>query len=249
MSRARIFFGALALALCPCMPRAALGATTATMRAAFTPERLGAATTVSFSFQIAAHGQAPALLTGMDFHYPANLGIVTSGLGVASCQPAELEARGPAACPPDSRMGSGSALVQIPIGPEIVSETADVALVAGPSPDGYIHLLVSATGESPVAARIVLFTELLPGRLELAVPPIPSLPEAPYVAVVHMRFTLGGDLTYYEPVHGHNVAYHPVGIGLPRNCPRGGFPFSASFTFLGGGSAQARTVVTCPKGR
>jgi len=247
MSRARIL--AVALALCACLPGAAHAAATATMSAAFAPNRLGAATTVSFNFQIAAGEQAPDLLTGIDFRYPANLGIATSGLGVASCPVAELEAHGPSACPPDSRMGSGSARVEIPIGPEIVRETAQLALIAGPSQDGYVQILISATGESPVAARIVLSTQLEPGDLQIAVPPIPSLPEAPYVALVRMHFTLGGNLTYYERVHGRNVAYHPVGVGLPRSCPRGGFPFAASFAFLDGGHAQAQTAVACPAGR
>jgi hypothetical protein len=237
------------LALGACLPGAARAATTARMSAAFAPERLGAATTVSLGFQIAAGGQAPALLTGMDFHYPENLGIATSGLGVAACLPADLQAHGPAACPPDSRMGYGSALVEIPIGPEIVRETARVALLAGPSRDGYLHLLASATGESPVAARIVLATQLLPGRLQIAVPPIPSLPEAPYVAVVRMHLTLGGNLVYYERVHGRSVPYHPAGIGLPKSCPRGGFRFSATFSFLDGTRAQAQTSVACPRGR
>jgi hypothetical protein len=219
------------------------------MSAAFAPDRLGAAATVSFGFQIAAGDQAPALLTGMDFRYPVNLGIATSGLGVAACPPARLEAYGPAACPANSRMGYGSALVEIPIGPELVRETARVVLLAGPSPDGYLHLLVSATGRSPVIARIVLSTRLLPGRLQLAVPPIPSLPEGPYVSVLQMRLTLGGNLIYHESVHGRSVAYRPAGIGLPKSCPRGGFRFSATFSFLDGGHATAHTAVACPRGR
>ena len=248
MSRALLI--AVTLALCGALPGAgtgtALGATTATMSATFTPNRLGAATTLSFSFQIAAGGAAPALLTGVDFRYPANLGIATSGLGVASCPVAAIEAHGPSICPPDSRMGSGSALVEIPIGSDLVRETAQVALLAGPSQNGYVHLLASVTGESPVAARVVLSTQLQPGLLQIPIPPIPSLPEAPYVAVVRMHLTIGGQLTYYEPVHGKERAYHPVGIGIPRTCPRRGFPFSASFTFLDGGHAQARTAVACP---
>jgi hypothetical protein len=219
------------------------------MNTTFTPYRLGAATTLSFSFQIAAGGADPALLRSVDFRYPANLGIATSGLGVASCSPTALEAHGPSVCPPDSRMGSGSALVEIPIGSDLVQETAQVALVAGPSQNGYVHILASVTGKSPVAARVVLSTQLQPGLLQIPVPPIPSLPEAPYVAVVRMHLTLGGHLTYYEPVHGKNVAYQPVGIGLPRSCPRGGFPFAAAFGFLDGGRAEARTAVACPRGR
>jgi hypothetical protein len=217
------------------------------MSAAFTPERLGAATTVSFAFQIAAGGGAPVPLSGVELAYPRNLGFATSGLGLAACSPAVLEALGPAACPANSHMGYGSALVEIPIGPELVSETVRLALFAGPSPDGYLHLLVSATGESPVIALVVLSGELFPGHLSIVVPPIPSLPEAPYVALVEMHLTLGGHLTYYETVRGARVAYHPAGVGLPSRCPRGGFAFAAAFGFLDGSASRARTVVPCPR--
>jgi hypothetical protein len=217
------------------------------MRAAFTPERLGAATTVSVAFQIVSGGGAPAALTGVEIAYPRNLGFATSGLGLAACSPIELEVEGPAACPANSHMGYGSALVEIPIGPELVQEAVRLALFAGPSPDGYLHLLVSATGESPVIALVVLSGELFPGHLSIVVPPIPSLPEAPYVALVEMHLTLGGHLTYYEDVRGRSVAYHPAGVGLPSRCPRGGFPFAATFAFLDGSASRARTAVLCPR--
>jgi hypothetical protein len=64
-----------------------------------------------------------------------------------------------------------------------------------------------------------------------------------------MHLTLGGRLTYYERVHGRNIAYHPAGIGLPRSCPRGGFPFAATFRFLDGRHAGAQTRVPCPRHR
>jgi hypothetical protein len=240
----------LPLALCAALPSTASAAPTATMSAAFAPDRLGASAALSLGFQIdAAAGQIPSPLTELDFHFPANLGIATSGLGVASCPPAALAAHGPSSCPPDSRMGSGSARVEIPVGGGVETETASLALVAGPSPDGYVRLLVAATGLSPVIARIIIPSLLLTGELELAVPLVESLPEAPDVSVVQVHLTLGGNLTYYEVLHGKRVAYHPVDIGLPRSCPRGGFRFSTTFSFLDGARAQAQTAVPCPRGR
>jgi hypothetical protein len=248
MSRARQLV--IAVALCAALPGNALGATTTTMSAAFTPDRLGASTTVSLGFKIRAPaGQVPSPLTGLDFHYPANLGIATTGLGVASCQTAELQAHGASSCPPDSRMGSGSARVEVPVGGGVETESASLALVAGPSPDGYVRLLIAATGLSPVIARIVIPSLLETGEFQLAVPLIESLPEAAYVSVVRANLIIGGNITYYEPVHGRNVPYRPAGIGIPRSCPRGGFRFSADFSFQDGGHAQARTAVACPRGR
>jgi hypothetical protein len=247
MSRTRTL--AATLAVCACTPAVALATPTATMTAAFSPERLGAPTTITASVQIFWSERRPPVLTGAQLAYPRNLGFATSGLGLAACDPALLEENGPEACPANSHMGGGSALVEVPIGGYLNRETVQLTVLAGPSPNGYLHLLVSAVGASPVAALVVLYAELLPGRLSITVPPIPTLPEGPHVALVAMHLKLGGHLTYYERVHGKNVAYHPTGIGLPRRCPRGGFPFGATFAFLDGRHASAHTRVPCPHKR
>jgi hypothetical protein len=144
-------------------------------------------------------------------------------------------------------MGSGTAIVAIPFGSVVVKEPVQLALLAGPSSDGYLHLLAYASGKFPVEAAVVLTAVLLAGRLSITVPPIPSLPAAPYVAVEEMHLTLGGHLTYFETVKGRRVAYHPAGVGLPRSCPRGGFPFAATFAFIDGSSARAHAAVACPR--
>ncbi len=238
----------LAIALCAC-PAAAIGAPpTATIMARFTPERLGSATTVSFDFLISDPDSGlPAPLMGVQIGYPSNLGFVTSGLGVAACSPVVLEGAGPAGCPPDSRMGAGSARAVLPIGPELVSEQVRLELFAAPSADGHLHVLVYASGAYPVIAQVVMSGVLLAGHLSIVVPPIPGLPAGPYVAVTEMQLTLGGHLTYYERVGARTVSYRPAGVGLPRHCPRGGFPFSARFAFSDGASAHADTAVPCPR--
>ena len=217
------------------------------MSAAFQPEHLGAPTTVSFGFRIKQSGSDPAALIGVELAYPHDLGLATSDLGVSACPPAQLEVLGPAGCPADSRMGYGTALVEIAFGADLVKETVQLALLAGPSPNGYLHLLVYAKGKFPVEADIILTAELRAGHLAITVPPIPSLPAAPYVAVTNMHLTLGGHLTYYETIKGRRVAYHPVGVGLPSTCPSGGFPFAATFLLLDGERASSHVAVACPK--
>lgn len=187
----------------------------------------------------------PSPLREIDLEYPPNLGFVTSGLGLATCSAERLQAGGPGACPPNSLIGLGSALVEFPVGPEVVRETAQLAVLAGPSPNGYLRFLVSATGHKPVAARIVMSTVLLAGHLRIAVPLVPSLPEAPDVAVTRLHLTLGGHLRYYTRVHGTMRAYRPRGISLPSSCPRGGFRFAATFAFLSGERTSATTTVPC----
>jgi hypothetical protein len=227
----------------------ASAAQTARLSAKFTPERLGAQTSMSIGFQILASTSIPSPLTGVQLRYPANLGLATSGLGTATCEPATLELSGPAGCPRNSIMGSGEASARFRIGPEVFTENASLGVVAGPPQQGLLQLLVSATGISPVATRIVMASVLHPGEIALAVPLVPSLPEGEDVSVVAVHATLGGDLTYLERSHGRQVSYRPKGIALPRRCPRGGFPFSARFTFLDATQARARATVRCPARR
>jgi hypothetical protein len=230
-------------------PASATAAQTARLSARFTPERLGAPTSMMVSFRIFSASGIPSPLTGVRLHYPQNLGLAISGLGTAICEPAVLELNGPAGCPRDSTMGSGEAFARFQIGPEVFSESATLGVVAGPEQEGFLGLLVSATGLSPVAARIVMSSVLEPGLITLSVPLVPSLPEGQPVSVIGVDATLGGKLVYTRSVRGRIVRYRPRGISLPRRCPPGGFRFSASFSFLDGTSASAAYSVSCPRRR
>lgn len=241
---------AAAAALCAlALPASAPGTQLTSISAHFSPERLGSHAAVSLGFEVrTADGSLPSALTGIAFRYPPQLGLGTSGLGEATCNAAKLAYYGPRVCPPNSIMGYGSALAEFQVSPEISEETASIVLAAGTSQNGYVRLLIAATGTFPVQARIVMSALLLPGRLQFSVPLVPGIPEGPDVAVVRVKATLGGRLTYYERSHGRRIAYRPAGILLPRRCPRGGFRFGATFAFLDGTTAQAHTVVRCPRG-
>jgi hypothetical protein len=244
LSRTRILAAAVAIYLA--LAAGGSAAQTASMTAGFTPEKLGAPTTLSLGFQLGG-GELPPPLTAVDFRYPANLGLLTSGLGLASCDPVELQEHGPSTCPANSLMGHGSALIEVPVGSEVLTETAQIALLAGPSQDGSTRILISATGASPVAAGFVMPTVLLAGRLHITLPLVPSFPGAPDLSVVRIQATLGGNLTYYQRAHGKMIAYHPRGIELPKRCPRGGFRFAAAFAFVDRSTAAAHTTVACPR--
>jgi hypothetical protein len=222
----------------------------ASLTAAFRPERLGAPTTVSFGIRIDPPAQSEAAaLSELEVGYPLDLGLATSGLGVQACDPTALEAVGTRACPADSKMGQGSALLEVPFGPTLVRERFALGIYAAPSTDGYLHLAILAHGAEPVLARVVLPAVLLPGRLKVTVPPIASLPGAPFATLISMRATLGGALTYYERVHRRTIAYRPRGIGLPDRCPRGGWRLAASFVFVDGQRSRAATAIPCPHER
>ena len=236
---------------CACLPTTAHAAQLAKLHVTFTPDRLGAATTVEFTIQIKAPADAiPSPLTALDMSYPGNLGITTSGLGLATCTETILEYFGAEGCPADSRMGQGSALAEIPIGPAIERETAEVAIFRTPERNGQLSILFYANAPSPISAQAVLPGQLLPepdqGHLTIEVPLIASLPGGPNVAIIRLHATLGPrGLTYYERIHNKLISYHPNGILLPDHCPHGGFPFTASLTFEDPSPTSASTTVPC----
>jgi hypothetical protein len=219
----------------------------ATLAAAFTPKRLGAATTVTVGLKIHAGEEiAPAPVSSIELRFPSNLGFATSGLGLASCDPQALQKNGAAVCPADSRVGSGSAVAAVGFGPTVVREGVSLESFAAPSTDGYLHLAILASGDYPVVARIVLSAVLLAGRLRISVPEVPGLPGGPNVALAAITATLGGSLTYFEHTGGRDVAYRPKGIGLPDHCPRGGWKLAARLAFADGTHSAAETVIPCP---
>jgi hypothetical protein len=220
------------------------------LRASFSPYQLGGRTTIGFDFKIAAPpGQIPSAVTDIDVHYPQNVGIVLSGLGVAACTPALL---GETGCPTDSIMGGGSALAELRFGEQVVSEHARLTIARAQNEEGHIALLFYAVGPSPVDTQILSPAQLVPaappfgGRLNIELPLVQSVPGAPDVAITQMQATIGPQgVTYTKQLAGLTIPYTPRGILLPPTCPRGGFPFAAEFTFLDGSHPTARAVIPC----
>jgi hypothetical protein len=244
--------------LCACLvaSTAAQAGTSATLSAAFTPERLGQRSTLDFGFSFSFAPPAepvPPPLTQIELRYPDNLGIALSGLGLATCTAQMLEASGPSGCSRDAVMGHGQALTGIVLGSTIITENAPITVVRAPDEEGRIELLFYAEGTTPVTTRIVFPGLLLPasapfgGLVSIGVPLVPTLPGAPYISVISLHATLGPiGVTYYEQVGGRTLAYQPKGILLPTSCPGGGFPFAAEFHFLNNNVAQTHTAVPCP---
>jgi hypothetical protein len=229
----------------------------ATLDASFSPNRLAAPTTITFGFHLAtSEGAAPPPLTEMDLRMPAGMNYTTTTLGLATCQPAALVAKGLAGCPANSRLGYGSANVEVPFGVGAGHEIPEIQAVSGPSPKGNLTVLFYANGLYPVYAQLAFSGEVLPdsgrfgSQLATTVPLITSVPGGPDVSVLSVTSTIGpSHLTYYKHVHGRLVSFHPRGVSVPERCPRGGFPFAAEFTFLDGSHTSAQTTVPCPPAR
>jgi hypothetical protein len=232
-------------------------AQTVTLHTSFSPDRLGASTTIGFGFDIAgSNGSIPPPLESISLRLPPGIDYLSTTLGLAICQPAALLAEGLAGCPPNSRLGHGSAYVEVPFGLGSGRELPDIQALMGPPRNGNIVVLFYANGLEPVDAQVVFEGELiagsqvLGGSLNAAVPLIPSVAGGPPVSIVSVNATIGpAGLTYYEHVHGHTLSFHPKGVSVPLRCPHGGFPFSARFVFQGGTATLARRTVPCPRRR
>ncbi len=229
----------------------------ATLHASFSPDRLATPTTISFSFHLAtAEGTAPPPLSRMSLRMPAGMNYTTTTLGLALCKPAALLAEGLRGCPANSRLGYGSALVEVPFGTGDGHEIPELQALAAPSSTGNLTVLFYANGLQPVDAQVAFSGEVLPdtgrygSQLAATIPFVTSVPGGPDVSIVTVTTTIGpSHLTYYRHSHGHLIAFHPRGVSVPERCPHGGFPFAADFGFLDGTGTSATTTVPCPPGR
>src|ERR1700678_3948171 len=119
----------------------------ATLDASFSPDRLGAPTTITFGFHLAtSENAAPPRLTALALQIPAGMNYTTTTLGLAICRPAALAAAGIAGCPANSRLGHGSAYVEVPFGTGAGHEIPEIQAVSGPSRTGNLTVLFYANG-------------------------------------------------------------------------------------------------------
>jgi len=259
----RVFLtGLIVVCLSMCFCGSALAAQTASLYASLSPERLGAHTTIFLGFRISSvppASQSP--LTNVSVRLPGEMGLATSGLGIENCRLNMLEARGTFGCPVDALMGRGIATAEIPIGGEIISESAQIEVFSAPVREGRLALWVFADAHTPVGAEPVFPAAVVSApapygeAIDATIPLIPTLPGAPDVAVTRFHMALGttargpDHFLYYKSVRGRRVTYSPKGLLLPPVCPRGGFPFEAQFVFQDQTKATAQTTVPCPRVR
>lgn len=247
----------ISFAVCVAGPAGGWATQSARLEVALLPERLGQGTTVEFGFRIARiGGGVPSPVTRIELRYPKHLGIIASGLGLASCTRTLLEALGGEGCPSRSLMGYGTATAEVEVGGEVLHELATTAIFMAPLAEGNINLQFFVNGGTPLSAQLIFPGLLLPatgpygGNLAITVPLLESFPEGPYVSLVKLRSTIGPlGVTYYKRIHGKFVPYQPSGIFLPSTCPRRGFPFAVAFEFTDGTRTTSRASVRCPRRR
>ncbi len=223
------------------------------VRASFAPARPAAHTTVKLGFEL---GRSSSPLVDVALHLPRDITSVSNVLGLATCTASLLRAGGPRACPPNSVLGRGQAVVSVPFGAVSIFEPVAIEIFMAPAEGEKTRVVFFVEGSEPVIAQLVFEGSVLGdaapfGTLFKAeVPDIPGLPGSPPPSLVSMRTELGPrDLRYTKQEDGKTVSFVPDGFSVPPTCPAGGYPFAATFTFADGHRESVSTQVPCPRPR
>src|SRR6202042_3716474 len=244
---------ALALAGFACFASAANAAQTAKLRVSLDPDVAGQRTTIELSLRIAGpDGSFPAPLSSFDFRLPADMGIATTTLGQANCQPTALIEAGLDGCSANARIGFGKATAVVPLGSGNIHERASLNALMGPAVENHLEVLFYVEALEPVSARLVFAGTVQEDvqpygeQLDTTVPLIQTWPEGPDLALETFSSTIGPlHLTYFREIDGKTVPYYPHGIRIPRIRPRGGSPFGALLNFQDGTHTTALYRVPC----
>lgn len=237
---------ALLLALAVARASAAgsqVSTTTATIAPTLSPDRAGAKGALQLTIRYASGEAGIALpLRRAVLRFPAGLGVEIPHL--RSCSPTRLRTLGPKACPPQSLLGRGHAVAEAQAGSQIVSEGIELTLFVGPFHNLQPTFEILGQGYTPFDERVVLSGSVLPDNppygedLVLSVPQIPTLPLEPEASIVSLSLTVGTAKSRH-PASANTVV-------VPSNCPAGGFPFAAEFTYANGSTGSALANAPCP---
>ena len=173
--------------------------------------------------------------------------------GAGTCIAAKLEADGPSGCPADSRVGFGGGTGLIELAREIIREPYTLDFFFGPTENGHLAILAYVQAFTPASFELVLVAKEFRAPkpygigFDIAVPPIPTLPEASDASVESAFLTFGArNVAYYGSVHGRRTLLHVRGVVTPKTCPRGGFPLKATVSFADGSSLTVTPTIPCP---
>jgi hypothetical protein len=224
-------------------PPEPLQATSASITASLSPDRLGARVALTFTVLYAggAFG-VPAPVRRSVVRFPAGMSLDVPSLH--SCTVARLRTRGVDGCPTRSRLGTGHALVETRAGPQTIAEDVTLHAFLGPLDNLEPTFEILARGHTPLDERVVFTGSVLADRapygeqLVMSIPPVPTLPLEPDASVVTFSLTVGAG--------SRDGAHDQSAVLVPAHCPAGGFPFAAEFTYADGSVGSALATIPCP---
>lgn len=222
---------------------------------------LGSPTALDVKLRLDPKHLTSAPLTEVRFAYPRNLGLVSSGLGLATCTrpPSDfakvlIVAPRLGGCSPNAVMGYGTALALVRLtNAQVIREYATVTVLSGQIEHGRLGLVVFVDGQHPFGAKLAFSGEVggapapYGGALTVRMPIVPGLEDLATISLVELRITIGSHaIRYYEHRRGQVVAYHPDGVELPDRCPVHGFRFRAEVGFADGSRRSTKSTTPCP---
>jgi hypothetical protein len=250
--KARIGLPALAGALCLIGAAGASGSQPVTVTPRFTPYTLGVATNLSAEAMFGSPGAIPMPVTNIVGYGPSGLTVDVRGTTV--CERRTLEQRGPAGCPPASRLGFGGGTAVVALGREVVKSAFTLDFFLGPTEAGRLSVLIYVNAVSPVPLELVLTGKQVQGAppygfgLTVEIPEISTVTGAADVSVERAFFTLGDrHITYYRVVRGRSRPVHVKGIVLPKACRAPGLPFTFTVGFIDGTWSTDNFTLPCPR--
>ncbi|HWY89201.1 MAG TPA: hypothetical protein VNY31_00880 [Solirubrobacteraceae bacterium] len=183
-----------------------------------------------------------AALRRVVLRLPAGLGVEIPHL--RSCAPERLRLLGGRGCPAQSRLGVGRALVQAPLGSQLLGESVSLWVFLGPLANLQPTFEILAQGYTPFDERQVFGGTVLPDQppygedLVLSIPAIGTLALEPGASIASMSLTIGSS---------RGLARESNTTIEPKRCPPGGFPFAADFTYADGSTQNVSTTDSCPR--
>ena len=231
--------------LCVLLCGSARADTTATITPSISPDRHHAKSALTLTIHYSgSEGGLPSPIRHAVLRLPAGLSLNIPAL--RSCSVARLQAGGAGACPAQSSIGGGYALVEGHVGAQLATERVSLqAFLGPPNNDLQPTFEILSEGFRPVGAQFILPARALPARapygeaLVMSVPPIPTVPNEPDASVLTFSLTIGSS----GPHRGRGGAT----VLLPSRCAPGGLPFEAEFTYADGSSGSAVARSPCPR--
>lgn len=251
----RILFAALLVCACLVLAAVAAASETFTVRARFTPDKLGVPTNLSVTatFASTTAGSLPPV-TKVTAYAPAGMSVDVRGARTCTVTASQLQEAGPSACPAGSRIGFGSGTAKSELGGQFLTAPFTLEFFLAPSEGGRRAFLVYVNSSSPslfdlgLVAREIRAPKPYGIGLTFTIPIVESLPGAGLGWVERALLTFGSsNIAYYRTVHGKRKLLHVKGIVAPRSCPRGGFPMEAMVEYADATTSTAKTTIPCPR--
>ena len=223
------------------------GTTQSKITASLTPNKGGKPATVHFdvmTFNTA--GGVPAPGTNAVVHLPKGVKIATKGF--TRCNGNTKNPPDASSCPAKSKVGSGSSVIAAQVGSAAINENATVTAYVGAKQNGHDTLLLYAVGTTPISAQLTLVAEIIPGdaspysyKLNVPIPPIPTVPGGPNASITDFNTTVGGT----AKVKGKKVAL--VTAPKKKDCVGGLEHWGYDGKYNGAPDYTSTTTSPCPK--